>query len=58
MQPGHVKGALLEYLVRKLMINCGFLSVNPDGYYIYQSGDGFYYINGKGAAHDADALAD
>ena len=49
------KGALLEYMVRELLSTCGFLSVAPDGLYTYES-QGLFFINGKGAAHDADVL--
>jgi hypothetical protein len=57
MTHGQLKGALLEYLVRQLLANCGFTSVRPDGHYIFeQRGTGLFYINGKGAAHDADVL--
>ena len=55
MNSGHLKGALLEYLVRKLLTNCGFTSVKADGIYIYEN-RGLFFINGKGAAHDADVL--
>jgi hypothetical protein len=57
MTAGQLKGSLLEYIVRNLMINCGFTSVKPDGHYIFQqNGTGLFFINGKGAAHDADVL--
>lgn len=57
MTSGQLKGALLEYIVRSLMMNCGFNPVNPDGHYIFQQmGTGLFFINGKGAAHDADVL--
>jgi len=57
MTPGQLKGTLLEYLVRQLMHNNGFNSVNPDGHYVFkQDGNGLFFINGKGAAHDADVL--
>lgn len=57
MHAGQVKGSLLEYIVRGLMVNCGFTSVKPDGHYIVaQNGTGLFFINGKGAAHDADVL--
>lgn len=57
MTAGQLKGTLLEYIVRNLMINCGFTAVKPDGHYIFQqSGTGLFFINGKGAAHDADVL--
>jgi hypothetical protein len=59
MTPGQLKGTLLEYIVRSLMINCGFTSVKADGHYIFaQRGTGLFFINGKGAAHDADVLMD
>lgn len=57
MKPGHLKGALLEYLVRKLLTNYGFTSVKADDIYIYED-RGLFFINGKGAAHDADVLMD
>jgi hypothetical protein len=57
MTSGQLKGALLEFIVRELMLNCGFTSVKADGHYIFaQRGSGLFYINGKGAAHDADVL--
>jgi len=57
MTAGQVKGALLEYIVRTLMQDCGFSGVRPDGHYIFeQAGTGLFFINGKGAAHDADVL--
>jgi hypothetical protein len=55
MKSGHLKGALLEYLVRRLLSNCGFTSVKADGHYVYEQ-VGLFFINGKGAAHDADVL--
>lgn len=55
MTAGHLKGALLEFMVRELMINCGFSSVKADGHYIFEQ-RGLFFINGKGAAHDADVL--
>lgn len=57
MTAGQMKGALLEYLIRRLLSSCGFTSVRPDGHYIFaQNGTGLFFINGKGAAHDADTL--
>lgn len=57
MTSGQLKGSLLEYIVRQFLQNCGFVSVKPDGHYIYQqNGTGLFLINGKGAAHDADVL--
>lgn len=59
MTYGQLKGTLLEYLIRQLLQQCGFTSVIPDGHYIFeQSGSGLFFINGKGAAHDADVLMD
>lgn len=55
MNPSNFKGALLEYLVRRLLANCGFIPVIADDFYTYESGD-LFYINGRGAAHDADVL--
>ncbi len=57
MNASQVRGALLEYLVRSLLINCGFIPVKADGLYTYESG-GLFYVNGRGAAHDADVLMD
>ncbi|MDQ0966009.1 hypothetical protein QFZ20_001412 [Flavobacterium sp. W4I14] len=52
-----MKRALLEFIIRNLMLNCGFTSVRPDANYIFQqNGTGLFFINGKGAAHDADGL--
>lgn len=57
MTSGQLKGALLEFIVRRLMTNCGFTSVKADDHYIFaQRGTGLFFINGKGAAHDADVL--
>lgn len=57
MTSRQLKGALLEYLIRRLLNNCGFTSVRPDGHYVFaQRGNGLFFINGKGAAHDADVL--
>jgi hypothetical protein len=50
-----MKSKILEYVVRKILYNCGFSSVNSDGLYIYDSPP-LQMINGKGAAHDADVL--
>ena len=57
MSANKIKGNLLEFIVRKLLFNCGFRAVVPDGHYVYeQAGSGLFYVNGKGAAHDADVL--
>lgn len=59
MTSGQIKGSLLEYLIRRLLSNCGFTTVKTDGHYVYaQNGSGLFFINGKGAAHDADVLMD
>jgi hypothetical protein len=50
-----MKGKILEYIVRKILYNCGFSSVKSDGLYLYDRGP-LQMINGKGAAHDADVL--
>jgi hypothetical protein len=55
MSASSLKGALLEYIVRRLLINCGFTRVIPDGLMIFSRGR-LTMINGKGAAHDADVL--
>lgn len=55
MKAGHIKGALLEYIVRQLLKNCGFSNVKADGLYSFEN-NGLFYVNGKGAAHDADII--
>lgn len=55
MNPGNLKGALLEYIIRQLLMSCGFSNVKPDGLYAFERG-GLYFLNGKGAAHDADVI--
>ena len=55
MEPSQIKGALLEYLVHQLLINCGFIPVIADDLYTFERG-GLFFVNGKGAAHDADVL--
>lgn len=57
MKAGNLKGALLEYIISRLLINCGFSKVKEDGVYIFKD-KGLFFINGKGAAHDADVLMD
>lgn len=53
--PGALKGALLEYLMRRLLMGCGFTPVVADNLYTFQN-RGLFFVNGKGAAHDADVL--
>lgn len=55
MKAGNIKGALLEYIVRQLLKNCGFTNVRADNLYSFERG-GLFFINGKGAAHDADII--
>lgn len=55
MKVGTIKGALLEYIIRKLLKNCGFTNVRPNDPYSFERG-GLFYVNGKGAAHDADVF--
>jgi len=55
MSASKIKGSLLEYVVRRLLLNCGFTNVRPDGLLIFKR-SGLTMINGKGAAHDADVL--
>ena len=55
MSASKLKGSLLEYVVRRLLLNCGFTRVRPDGLLIFKR-YGLTMINGKGAAHDADVL--
>jgi len=55
MNSSNLKGALLEYLVRRLLSNCGFIGVKSDDLYLFEK-SGLFFINGKGAAHDADVL--
>lgn len=55
MSATKIKGSLLEYIVRRLLTNCGFTKVQPDNKYIFND-RGLNFIHGKGAAHDADVL--
>jgi hypothetical protein len=55
MRAGNIKGALLEYIVRNLFKNCGFTNVLADKLFTFERG-GLFFINGKGAAHDADVI--
>ena len=50
-----LKGALLEYIVRQILKNCGFTNVKADNLFVFQKG-GLFFVNGKCAAHDADVL--
>ncbi len=55
MKAGNIKGALLEYIVRQLLKNCGFTYVKADNLFSFERG-GLFFINGRGAAHDADII--
>ncbi len=55
MKAGHIKGALLEYIVRQLLKSCGFTNVTADNIFTFERG-GLFFLNGKGAAHDADVI--
>lgn len=55
MNASNIRGALLEFLVRRLLANCGFFSVPADNIYTFVRGN-LFFINGRGAAHDADVL--
>lgn len=55
MKAGNIKGALLEYIVRNLLKNCGFTNVRSDNLFSFERG-GLFFINGKGSAHDADII--
>jgi len=55
MSAAKIKGSLLEYIVRRILTNCGFTKVEADGRYIFND-RGLNFIHGKGAAHDADVL--
>ena len=50
-----LKGKILEYTIRNILLRCGFTPVIADGLFIYDQGL-LQFINGKGAAHDADVL--
>ncbi len=52
-----IKGILFEFIIRQLLLDRGFTSVIPDKHYVYED-RGLFFINGKGAAHDADVLMD
>lgn len=35
MSASKIKGSLLEYIIRRLLTNCGFTKVIPDNLFIY-----------------------
>lgn len=55
MKAGNLKGALLEYIVRQLLKSCGFTNVKADNLFSFER-SGLFFINGRGAAHDADII--
>lgn len=55
MKAENLKGALLEYIVRQLLKSCGFTNVPADNIFTFES-RGLFFLNGKGAAHDADVI--
>lgn len=57
MKVNNIKGALLEYIVRNLLKSCGFTNAKADGLYTFER-SGLLFVNGRGAAHDADVMMD
>ncbi len=57
MKINNLKGALLEYIVRNLLKSCGFTNAKADGLYTFER-SGLFFVNGRGAAHDADVMMD
>jgi hypothetical protein len=55
MKATNIKGALLEYIIRNLLKNCGFTNVKADNLFSFER-NGLFFVNGKGAAHDADII--
>lgn len=55
MKAANLKGALLEYIVRQLLKSCGFTNVKADNLFSFER-SGLFFINGRGAAHDADII--
>ncbi len=50
-----IKGKLFEYFVYRLLISCGFKTVNPDDLLVYKGGPGLM-VQGIGQPHNADVL--
>ncbi len=57
MKYTNIKGALLEYIVRNILLNCWFKKVKADDFYMYERG-ALFYVHWKWAAHDADVIVD
>jgi hypothetical protein len=55
MKASNFKASLLEYTIRNLLKSCGFSNVKVDKLYSFERG-GVFFVNGKGAAHDADVF--
>jgi len=55
IKAANIKGALLEYIVRNLLRSCGFYNVMADNLFSFER-NGLFFLNGKGAAHDADVI--
>ena len=53
----YIRGKFLEFCLRKVLLRCGFANVGPEDPYIFERPP-LLFINGKGAAHDADVLMD
>ena len=46
MKASHLKGALLEYIIRNLLKNCGFTNVNADDMYSFEFNNSLnYHLN-------------
>ena len=50
-----IKGKLFECFVYRLLISCGFKTVNPDDLLVYKGGPGLM-VQGIGQPHNADVL--
>jgi len=57
MAAKQLKGAFFEHLVKRVLLRCGFRAVKPDGLFVFSRGRQ-QFVNGKGAAHDADVLVE
>ena len=50
-----IKGKLFEYFVFRMLVNCGFKPVVPDGLLVYKGTPGLM-VQGLGQPHNADVL--
>lgn len=55
MGPSQIKGALLEYTVRKILTGCGFSDIKNFDDFVFKKGSSIF-VNGKGSAHEADVI--